>query len=386
MKVVTNQLGGASLRAVLGAVGIAALRFRAAVPFFTVGHLVKQVAQVSGNHVHLIVTLCPPTDYFALREIYSMPNVEVEFVDGELHSKLYLLQTANSQLAVIGSSNLTNGGLASNIETNVVFEGQEIEFHSLEKHFQFIAQHAQPLTPEVLDGYRLKYEEYLKSRPKTPTPSTSTPPKLKTSEARSFIRFWKTVDRVRDIVGDLAASRFPNLPAYVALDHFWHFVVAVRNDEVRDMIRRRPQDDGIRRLFEEYADWDLREVQFHKVLADRLAFFKSTLQRPNILTLSEEKISEVYFSLHSTEMLATRFHFDKKFLAENTPTEIVRTLDDLLHGEDRIEFRIDRALTANKLKFFGASAVQELNGWFRPEVLPIRNAKADAALELLLVH
>jgi hypothetical protein len=68
-----------------------------------------------------------------------------------------------------------------------------------------------------------------------------------------------------------------------------------------------------------------------------------------------------------------------QFRNENNPANVVKTFTSLVHGLEVIQFRIEDALTINRLRLFGDSSVQELNGCYWPYKYPIRNNKASKA-------
>ena len=91
--------------------------------------------------------------------------------------------------------------------------------------------------------------------------------------------------------------------------------------------------------------------------------------------------------MHFGRNQAQRFHADEKFIRDNQIEKISQSVRCLLHSEDdNIVTRINNLTNAKsnlKLHHFGTSAVQELVGWFNPEKFPIRNNKADKALNLI---
>jgi len=138
------------------------IRLRFAVAFFTSPELIDTVAAASPeNQIHLIVSLNPPTSYHALKRVLWRSNVRIDFVPAGLHSKIYIIESDESEpIAAVGSSNLTAGGLKRNIETNVLFRGAEVQQCGVASHFDYICKRADVLTPEVLEDYRQEFEEF----------------------------------------------------------------------------------------------------------------------------------------------------------------------------------------------------------------------------------
>src|SRR5690606_36871093 len=125
--------------------------------------LVERLAGSHSSDIHLIVSLSPPTSYYALKRLLWRPNVRVDFVASGLHSKLYILESSERRIAVIGSSNLTSGGLHENIETNVIFEGKQGDELEVASHFAHIAYLGQPLTPAILESYKDEYDAFVRA-------------------------------------------------------------------------------------------------------------------------------------------------------------------------------------------------------------------------------
>lgn len=366
------------------------MRFRAAVAFFTSADFIEEIAAASPtNVVHLIVSLNPPTSYFALKKVLWRPNVRIEFVSSGLHSKIYILEAEGNQtIAAIGSSNLTSGGLKSNIETNVILRGAEVERSCVESHFAYISDLAEALTPEILEDYKLEFEEFAAATPPRNRSKLLRQPKsqLNTGAAKSFLAFWNAAYCVHELVQDLCVDRFPDLPAYTALDYFWHYVVGIVGDEeVTAVIHEHGRDNAIRLLFSRYAKWENEGEQYWRVLGRKIKLIQTLLDEAAITSLTMPLARDVYSSLHSSERAIQRFGRDKDFVAENSIESIIASFSALLHGDERIEFRINSALTTHKLKHFGPSGVQELNGWFHPQKYPVRNSLAEKALSLLQV-
>jgi len=82
--------------------------------------------------------------------IYKQPSIA-------FHPKVYLIKTADQYISIVGSSNLTNGGLHSNIEMNTV-TSDETEFNSLLSWFNQLYSNAYPLTEDNIKEYEDKFE------------------------------------------------------------------------------------------------------------------------------------------------------------------------------------------------------------------------------------
>lgn len=102
------------------------------------------------------------TEPDALTRLQSVgAQVRIADVEGEFHPKVYLVRYDDSIGAVVGSSNLTRGGILSNEEANVLLQGPK---HAsplneiLEYEEDLWLTKSMPLTPEFLESYRSRWE------------------------------------------------------------------------------------------------------------------------------------------------------------------------------------------------------------------------------------
>lgn len=209
MEIVTNHFRERLLKNIIvSRLGVRS-SFRAAVAFFTSPDLIDEIASSPQNKVHLVVSLNPPTNYYALKRILRHSNVRVDFVSSGLHSKIYILDASDgSSVAVMGSSNLTAGGLHRNIETNVVLRGDEVRQYDVESHFNYVCSLSEILTPEILDKYKQEFDDFSNTNPLQDfTKRTPKIPKpLKSQAAAGFIRFWNAAYSVGELVLKQATS------------------------------------------------------------------------------------------------------------------------------------------------------------------------------------
>src|SRR5690348_3563607 len=76
----------------------------------------------NGLPIKLVIALQPPTDANVVRSLTNAypKRLEPKFYSAGFHSKLFIFYRDGKPFcAHVGSSNLTNGGLNSNLETNV---------------------------------------------------------------------------------------------------------------------------------------------------------------------------------------------------------------------------------------------------------------------------
>ena len=89
-------------------------------PFVT---MTKELALAAkaGKKVSLLVGLNVATNPAALRAVFGIPNLAIRFYTRRFHAKVYLFDAT----ALVGSSNLTDGGMHSNREATILVDNSE---------------------------------------------------------------------------------------------------------------------------------------------------------------------------------------------------------------------------------------------------------------------
>jgi len=354
-----------------------------------------------GKHIDLYVALQAPTKPEALRLVSQLDTTKVNlyYVTKSFHSKCYLFNKGeNANVGFIGSSNFTNGGLFSNIEANMLIDSDNEEMLAeLQNHFERLKEFSNVLTPKDLDKYEAIYDRREDSlrKSKSDQKEFNQPrsgkkrmrPDNICKEARDYLKFWEKVDIVAKLVKDLSKEEWPHIPVYLTVDHFWHWIKVEWDKKNIKKIQGdlEYREEEIPRLFKKYIHYDKAGSNWTKTMprvSKRLNFL---LGRKRINKLSKEEAEEVYRSLHSGGSRAVRFSADKKFAKENNINKIQKSLEYLLFSEDQITEKIHRLINDPKYKLreFGPSNIQELIGWMSPGDMPLRNRKADYAVEIL---
>lgn len=369
---------------------------RLAVAYFSHSDLIDRWLQKK-MRLSFVVALQPPTSPDLLRRLLHA-GLESRFYDSRFHSKLYLFYHSSQPFAaLVGSANFTSGGLLNNIETNV-FLTESSQLDELVQQFKSIWDGAASLSPPDVERYQQFCRETQQEREKIQngyatferqkvTPRFSRARKRVTSkEGRDYLAFWKRVDEVKGIVGQIAETEYPRTPAYLVIDHFWHWIVKIWDQQ---NIQKIATDANYRReilpvLFRQFIEYDKGGENWNGSLNERATFFQSVLSSESIQKLSREDARQIYSRMHSGRARSQRFGADEKFVKENSIERIRTSLNYLLWSQDDIDQRISTLLIDSrvKLKQFGSSNVQELLGCVHSE-LPIRNDKADKAVEML---
>jgi len=239
----------------------------------------------NGLSIKLVIALQPPTDANVVRSLANAypKRLETKFYSAGFHSKLFIFYRDGKPFcAHVGSSNLTNGGLNSNLETNVLLrEPQQLK--ELVEHFHRIWIRSADLEPTDIDHYKQhcediageaakirKRQQDFEGRFVRPRISRVTTSRI-FKEARDYLRFWKTVDEVLKAFAPVLKKQFPGIPPYLAVDHFWHWLVKVWDQKGINRLRASPKkrDARLPQLFEEYATWYKSEPGYSRVALTR---------------------------------------------------------------------------------------------------------------------
>lgn len=351
--------------------------------FFTQEQLI-QIMNSAGKSVRLTVSLRPPTCPKALRKILLFQNVEVRFLGSELHSKIYGFAKGDRNSlfereynCAVGSSNMTEGGLYKNIETNVLLT----EDHAKQAYEQAeaIFDSANQLTSNVLD----RYEEELKDYEKPVfTDITSSPDKLDAG----YERINNAIKYVSNLCGVQISQNYSDVPVSFVVDYFWHFIVEIKKNEEATLKRETqngPNSHLIKELFNEFIEWDLSGDKFSLKMLDLSKNLKKLLSKSS--PLDTQEIKDIFLTFHAARYTEERYG-DKAqyFIENNTSQEIIKSLRYLADESNPISERITELLEGElKLKGFGESSIKEFNGWYHPDKYPIWNKKSDRALDIL---
>lgn len=352
-----------------------------------------------GKKIDLIISLRPPTSYYSLKEIQSSIQTQIYFLGSEFHSKIWIFYKHKKPFAaLLGSSNFSNGGLINNTEANLAIEDDETLSELHDHFFKELLPTSNRLQPSDLNAYKAVYDNYLKRRDATKTEVRLLINKIKANkrnkitkpckEAREYFEFWRIVDEIKEIIEPLADKNFPGEPYYLVLDHFWHWVKAVWYKESQTMLKPGKQLLIIPKLFQQYIKWQKlpANANYPKwMLNQSKTVFRRYLSETNIDKLTIDQALEIYQSLHSSSMPIQRFSSDYSFIRLNKIEKIRKSFKYLLYSEDGMDVRIHNLLKNPDYKLINlaSSGVQEINGWTKPDDLPIRNDKADKAVHIL---
>ena len=389
-------------------------RLHLAAPYFTQPDQLLKAAR-EGKTVQLLIGLNEATSPQALRKLFEVPGIAIRYLTSRFHAKIYIFD----QAALLGSSNLTDGGLRANREAVIRLERNDDAdaVDDIRALFIELWDAGQVLTREKLDTFEKTYNE-LKRR--TPDPEKEIEAALgqaqphninvksheKSSERVFLETLWQEVyEQYRPAFSEVTTIldehgyRRPDL-ANVSIENetnrFLNYVrlTHVIGDEAWQAAPLRSTEDRRKEIMHYALEWV--DAANNKVPEDYAAWLETVKRtfgtREAIEAASKEEITDGLMSLHAfTEQL----RFVKGGL-KNLPAEFWRannedvdrvksTLTYLLHGPGDFIQRFHDVLydRSIKLKRFAYFCALELYGTVKPDECPPMNGRMAKALRFL---
>lgn len=385
-----------------------------AAPYFTMSDPIVDAVK-KGKSVQLIVGLNSATSPQALRKVHEVPNLAVRFLTRRFHAKIYIFDDA----VLLGSSNLTDGGLLSNREAVICLD-QDDDLDAVEEVralFFELWDSAHVLTTEKLDKFS---SAHAAARRKAPDPDAEIEKSVGRAEPTNINVESHTKTRERIFLEDLRQQvyeqyrpafnevtaileehdfRRPELAAVGSANETnrflnWVRLTYVQGDEAWQSAPLRSSEDRraeIIRFGTEWTTTDTNRVPENYV--EWLQVVKRVFgSAESIDAASKEELTEGLLSIHA---FIEQLRFVKGG-EENLPTEfwkkndedVVRvkaTLTDLLHGPGDFIQRLHDVLydPAVKPKLFGRFCALELYGTIKPQECPPMNGRMAKALRFL---
>lgn len=288
-----------------------------------------------GARVKLVVALQPPTDAGILRYLVnSFPvHLEARFYSLRFHSKLFILFQGKLPIcAQVGSSNLTNGGMYSNLETNVILHNPK-QLKELVGHFRSVWDASVNLEPKDIDGYeqycnRTKEDLSRIRKKQEELEHRVVRPRIKSrvgaheyKEARDYLAFWKAIDDVVRVVKSVSMREWPGVPLYLTVDHFWHWLVRVWNKDGRERISADPKlrAKWLPKLFTAYAHWDKSSSKHTSGMKKNSDYLRRILAMNRLPKLTKLQARDAYSRLHSGHMLTGQHRSPMRACLSSTP-------------------------------------------------------------------
>ncbi|NVO05712.1 MAG: alcohol dehydrogenase [Rhodoferax sp.] len=385
-----------------------------AVAFFTESGVIKRLIE-KGCRVQLIIRLGFPTSPRAIEEVMALPNVKLRVYSARsFHPKLFIF---GSDIALVGSANLTHAAIWSNQEVVVSIDSEDERFAELAMVFDEYWEGAEVPTQDQLKLYKQLYSNFSKLEDAADALAEDAANKLgntapaninrgekKRGQQSLFLSHFRKAyqegvaafDIIRKVYQASGYRKVDEtvIPLRLEIDSFISFVrekVAVGESWESAMIRTpAEQEPLITELIDRWkvTPWPHFE---DKIVNENYPRLKRVFASVDSIKSADD--SELFDGLATLHSFYDRFRFfegglptwKKTFQAANDPTRARETLAYLVHGEVDIVERMANAIfdPRYKLHEFGRANIQELVGWCNHEDLPIINGRTTKVLRYL---
>jgi hypothetical protein len=389
-------------------------RLHLAAPYFTQAEPLLEAAK-KGKSIQLLIGLNAATSPQALHKIHEVSGISIRYLTSRFHAKIYIFDKA----ALLGSANLTDGGLRANREAVISLDREE-DANALEEIrtlFVELWDAGQVLTREKLDTFENIYNEL---RRKTPDPEKEIEAALGQAQPHNInvASHEKSNERVfletlrqeiyeqyrpafNEVTALLKERRFrrPDL-ADIGIENetnrFLNYVrlTHVIGDEAWQTAPLRATDERCQQITRYAREWV--NAADNKVPEDYAAWLHTVKQKfgssEAIRAADKDQIIDGLMSLHAfNEQL--RFvkggqkNLPAKFWKVNNEdiNRVKSTLTYLLYGPGDFIQRFHDVLydQSMKLKRFGYFCALELYGTIKPDECPPMNGRMAKALRYL---
>lgn len=384
-----------------------------ATPYFTAADDILNAAK-AGKSIALLVGLNPSTSPEALGQVFNVPNIALRYLTGRFHAKLFIFDDE----VLVGSSNLTEGGLFRNREAmvrlNSVADLERIE--DLKALFADLWEAAEALSENTLITFRLAVaflpkapspEEQIEKAIGRVEPRSVSVESLKKTKRRLFEmelrrevneQYRPAFSEVTDALerNGLRRADLAELSASNETFHFlgWIRLSYVRGDESWQSAELKPADQRHGDILKLGQEWKETKDSFvQQSYFDRHKTVERTFgSREAISLASKEEITRGLISLHAFEE-QLRFtkgglqNLPKTFWGQNADhvERVRRSIAHLVHDPGDFIVRLHDLLYDKRYKrgLFGRFCALELYGTIKPSECPPMNGRVAKALRYL---
>lgn len=391
-----------------------ASRLYLAAPYFTAADHVRDAAK-GGKSVQLIVGLNAATSPLALSQVVGIPHLAVRYLTRRFHAKIFIFDDT----ALVGSSNLTDGGLLSNREATICFDQPDDAdtVEELQALFLELWNSAQVLTDEKLQAFKTAHAGTRRKEPDPDTiienavgraePANINVDSTKHSPERIFLEqlrrqvyeeYRPAFLEVREILvsKDFRRSDLADIGADNETNRFlnWVRLTYVIGDEAWQGAPLRSEADRSHEISQLGSEW--KHAENNKV-PDTYQEWLDNVERvfnspDRIKEASKEELTEGLTSLHAFAEMS-RFakggaaNLPSAFWSANKEdlSRVKASLSYLLFGPGDFIQRLHDVLYEpdKKLRFFGRFCALELYGTIKPSECPPMNGRMAKALRYL---
>lgn len=382
-----------------------------AVPFFTNTEQILLLTE-KGCQIRLVVRLGYPTNPVALEKILTNKSVQVRyFTDHSFHSKLYIF---GSEVALVGSANLTKSAFKTNQEILVSIPLDDPRFQDLVLLFSEYWTDSKVLTSDVIRRYSSlcsKHDEASTKMFNFDQDIIGEFGKIVSKNIRRgekgenqesiFLETYRKLyqetvsafNEVRKIYESINKRKVEEkvIPLRLEIDSFISWVREIHASgekwAVIDLLNPTDRSKKIEPLILEWlqAKWPWFD---ENIVHDRYPVILSVFGNAGSINIaSDDELFEALCVVHSFHD-RRRFYsggllgIKSEFFALNERSHINRSLSYLIHGQEETVRRMCNLIynPSFKLNSFGQSNVQELVGWINHEELPVVNGRTTKVL------
>lgn len=365
----------------------------------------------SGKTVRLIAGINECTSPEALRALVGTPNCTVRYFTTRFHAKIYVFDDA----ALLGSSNLTDGGLIANREATLLVEDSD-DLDEIRRLFLDLWDEAQALTPEKLNAFAKVYvrQPFPDGNPRFAEavggkvePRNINVDNRPPTAARIFVEqlrrqvneqyrpaFLEVLETLQS--GNYRRADLEDLGIAYETNRFlnWVRLSKAPGDEWSQGPLRPAQADRLKEVRSLAQEWvTANRSQVPHDYTDMLRNVRRVFGTPDsIENAAKDELSEGLLSIHAfLEQL--RFVKGGKdqlapfFWAQNGGDldRVKKSLARLVHGRDDFIERLHDLIYDPKwsLSYFGKFCALELFGTVKPDELPPINGRMAKALRFI---
>ena len=369
----------------------------------------------NGVQIELLIGLNSATSPQAIRAVFNHPNVKIRYYTSKFHAKIFVFDTR----AILGSANMTGGGLMANREAVIEFfedtDGEIID--ELRRLFNDLWDGAESLTDSTLcqfeenwKSFRSNAKEIEKQALKNIVesfPRNISVSSHKQSKERKFaaslhrLIYENYVPAFNEVASILLESNWlrEDLGQYdihTETNRFlnWVRLTYVRGDEIWQRAPKLLPNLRKAKINELGREWKFTDKpKFDPYFFDWLSTVSRVFKDEEDLRIaSKEQLTDGLMSIHAfTEQL----RFTKGGLSEvpkefwkrnNNDVDRVRnTLLHLIHGKGDLVYRLHDVLYNQnfKLPMFAKFSALELMGTIRPDICAPMNGRIAKSLRFL---
>ncbi|MCY4304508.1 MAG: phospholipase D family protein [Aestuariivita sp.] len=388
------------------------LRF--ATPYFTRSDLLLEAAG-KGKTVELLIGLNEATSPRALRKLHGIPNITIRYFTSRFHAKIYMFDES----VLLGSSNLTDGGLMSNREAVIQLDWNDDAeaVDDLRALFVELWESGFVLTREKLDDFERTFNELQRSvsdsvqtieavlgraQPHNINVASHARSRerifLETLRHKVYEEYYPAFREVQEILDtqELRRSDFSDVGIANETNRFLNYVrlTHVNGDDAWQNAPLRNADDRREQIMHHAREWvKAPDSKAPEDYAAWLETVKRVFGTPEAIEKStREDITDGLMSVHAFD---ERFRFVKGG-RKNLPAafwkankedvaRVKKTLIYLLHEPGDFIQRLHDILydPSMKLKEFGYFCALELYGTVKPDKCPPMNGRTAKVLRYL---